>query len=344
MVFALLTLLAAATSEGPPASIAQMTAQECPAPSFDKERGYLGDRAIIADDGSKMVVQCGDGVIRFWQSGSAAFKPVGKVPLFRAAQENGVIPAGVLCPWSSLIRNNMKIDADCDVVGHSDAGGVYILQTPGSPDSFVVSGPKVLQESTVWQRFGAFPVKGTSPNEIYIVDGQKRPELLQKLSLNNGRVFTIARLPSPNLLFEDGEGDASSVSYSPIYRSIIVSFGGAFRVAEEMTYLRALDESGKERWSIKGKLPSRDEGLIVGDFTRTMMFADGRYALLAKTSDRHVAQIIDLANGDATATIRGWPIAAARNAAMAFVKVEQGTLSLIRLEIPDRSAEQSTAP
>jgi len=104
MVFALLTLLAAATSESPPASIAQMTAQECPAPSFDKERGYLGDRAIIADDGSKMVVQCGDGVIRFWQSGSAAFKPVGKVPLFRAAQENGVIPAGVLCPWSCCSR------------------------------------------------------------------------------------------------------------------------------------------------------------------------------------------------------------------------------------------------
>ena len=115
-------------------------------------------------------------------------------------------------------------------------------------------------------------------------------------------------------------------------------------MAEEMAYLRAFDDSGKEGWSIKGKLPSRDKGLIVGEFTRARMFANGRYALLAKTSDRHVTQIIDLENGRATATIRGWPIAAARNAAVAFVKGEQGTLSLIRLEIPDRSVEQSTAP
>lgn len=344
MVFALLTLLTAAASEISPVPIAQMTGQECPAPSFDKERGNFGDRAIIADDGSKVVVQCGDGVVRFWQSGSAGFTAIGKTTLFRAAQEHGIVSAGVLCPWSSMIRNKVKIDADCDVIDHSSAGEMYVLQTPGSPDTFVVAGSKLLQESTVWQRFGAFPAKGTAPNQIYIADGQKRPELLQKLSLNNGRASTIATLPSPNLLFEDGEGDASSVSYSPTYRSIIVSFGGAFRVAEEMTYLRAFGESGKERWSIKGKLPSRDEGLIVGDFTRAMMFADGRYTLLAKTSDRHVTQIIDLENGRVTATIHGWPIAAARNAAVAFVKGEQGTLSLIRLDVPGLSGEQSTAP
>lgn len=239
MIHALLTLMASAATESQPVPVAQMTERECPVPSFDKERGNLGDRAIIADDGSKIVVQCGDGVVRIWQSGSTAFRPIGKLPLFRAAQEQGILPTGVLCPWSSLIRSGMKIEADCDVIDHSAAGDVYVLQTPENPDSFVVSGPKLLRESTVWQRFGALLPKNGRPSEVYIVDGQKRPELLQTMTFNNGRSSTIARLPSPNLLFENGEGDASDVLYSPIYGSVIVSFGGAFRVAEEMTYLRA---------------------------------------------------------------------------------------------------------
>ncbi|MDR6790845.1 hypothetical protein J2Y58_004233 [Sphingomonas sp. BE138] len=341
MIFALLTALVAAAADSTPPPIAQMTAQECPAPSFDKERGDLGDRAIIADDGSKIVVQCGDGVVRFWQSGSAGFTAIGKMPLFRAAQERGIVSAGVLCPWSSAIRDDMKIEADCDVIDHSGAGGVYILQTPGSPDTFVVAGSKVLRESTVWQRFGGLRPKDGQMAEMYMVNGQKRPELLQAMALDNGRSSTVARLPSPSLVFEDGEGSASDVLYSPVYRSVIVSFGGAFRVAREMTYLRAFDEKGRELWAIKGNLPPRDDSLIVGDFAKALVFGSGRYALLAKTSDRSAAQVIDLKTGESAMTLGGWPIAAARGAAIVLMKGEQGTLSLVRVNTP---GQPSTTP
>lgn len=45
---------------------------------------------------------------------------------------------------------------------------------------------------------------------------------------------------------------------------------------------------------------------------------------------------IDLKNGDVTAPVVGWPIAAARNAAVVFMKGEQGKLSLVRLNIAGR--------
>lgn len=336
MMFPPILLLASTTTMHQAVPLAQLTRQECPGRTFDKERGYIGDRAIISDDGTKIVVQCGDGVVRAWQSGTTAFKPVGSMPLFHAAREQGIVPSDVRCPWSSLIREDMKIEADCDILDHDAANSVYVLRTAGSPDSFVVAGKNVLRESTVWQRFGAL-LPGRRAR-IAIVDGQKRPELLQTLALEDGGATVIARLPSPNLLFEDGEGDADGVAYSATYKSIIISFGGAFRVADEMTYVRAFSENGKERWKITGRLPPRDDGLIVGDFTKLIIFAAGRYALLAKSSDRNASQVINLEDGKAVSAIRGWPLAAARDSAVGLIKDESGTLSLINLDAPPQSS------
>jgi hypothetical protein len=336
-MFAAVFLLASAATMDDPVPLAQLTRQECPAPTFDKEQGYIGDRAIISADGTKIVVQCGDGVVRAWQSGTTTFKPIGVMPLFRAARQQGIVASDVRCPWSSLIRDNIKIEADCDVLDHDNGKNVYVLRTPASPDSFVVAGQNVLRESTVWQRFGALlPGKRAG---LVIVDRQTRPELLQTLSIKDGRVTVIARLPSPNLLFEDGEGSADGVAYSATYKSVIVSFGGAFRVADEMTYVRAFSEDGKERWKIGGKLPPRNDGLIVGDFTKLIVFATGRYALLAKSSDRSASQIINLGDGKVVSAIRGWPLAAARDSAVGFVKDESGTLSLINLDAPPHGGD-----
>jgi hypothetical protein len=230
MMFAAVLLLAFAATIHEPAPLAQLTRKECPAPTFAKERGNIGDRAIISDDGTKIVVQCGDGVVRTWQSGATTFKAVGAIPLFRAAREQGIIASDVRCPWSSLIRDNMKIEADCDILDHDTAKRVYVLRTAGSPESFVVSGQNVLRESTVWQRFGALLPQTNAG--LVIVDGEKRPELLQTLSSKGGHATLLARLPSPNLIFEDGEGSADGVAYSATYKLVIVSFGGAFRVAK----------------------------------------------------------------------------------------------------------------
>ena len=223
----------------------------------------------------------------------------------------------------------MKIEADCDILDHDDAKLIYVLKTAGSPEAFVVSGPKVFQESTVWQRFGALlPDKHA---KLAIVNGQRRPELLQSLTASSGAPTLLARLPSPNLVFEDGEGSADAVAYSRAYKAIVVSFGGAFRVANEMTYVRAFDESGAEQWKMAGKLPPRDDKLIVGDFTKLAMFSSGRYALLAKTSARTSCEIIDLKDGAAVSAIGGWPLATSRDDSVALVRDGNGILSLIRL-------------
>lgn len=338
MIDALLALLASAGIVSPPERIGHITRQECPAPVFDEERGYIGDRAIIADDGSSLVVQCGDGDVRLWQADSPAFRWVGRMPLFRAAQEQQIIPADLHCPWPSLVRNDMKIEADCDVLHRSFNGEAYILRTPSDIETFVVSGANILWESSVPQTFGALP-QGERPSEIYIVR-PTNPEILAKLSLSSGQVFAIAKLPRPLLLLEEGEGSAFSLSYSYAYRALIASFGGSFAIAREMTYLRAFREDGRELWNIRAKLPPPEgKSSITGDHSHTFVFAEGRYALFAKGSDRTTSQVIDLKDGAAIATIRGWPLAAARDSAIALLKEENGALSVVQFRFADHNVK-----
>jgi len=339
MIDALLALLASAAIVSPPERIAHLTRQECPAPVFDEERGYIGDRAIVADDGSSLVVQCGDGDVRLWQADSPAFRWIGRMPLFRAAQEQQIIPADVPCPWPSLVRDGMKIEPDCDVLHHGVDSQAYILRKASDIETFLVVGTNVLWESSGPQTFGAPPTGDEQPSEIYIVR-RTHPESLAKLSLRSGQTFTIAQLPRPSLLFEHGEGHATSLSYSSIYKALIVSFAGSFRIAKEMTYLRAFGEGGQELWNIRAKLPPPEgKSLISGDFSHTLVFAEGRYALFAKGSDRTSSQLIDLKNGAPTATIRGWPLAAARDRAIAILKDENGALSVIRFRVGDHNAK-----
>lgn len=343
MPFAILALLASAPSENGSVTISRLTVQECPVPSSD-DGERIGDRAIIADDGSRIVVQCGDGTVRFWQSGAAAFTPLGKVPLFRAARERGILPVDMLCPWPSAVREDMEAEADCDVIDHDNTGKAYVLGDTAGTDFYVVAGPKILRESTSWQRFGSFRPGNDRPLQIYLIDGEKRPEALQTMTLD-GRSSTMVSLPNPSPVVEDAEGRASDIVYSRTYTSVIVSFGGAFRVAEEMTYLRAFDDKGRERWSIKAKLPARAaDQSIVGDFAKVISFAGGRYALLAKTSDRSRAQVIDLKDGKTTMAVPGWPIAAARDAAVVLTRNQTGGLLLDRLNIsnPNIGADAPT--
>ncbi len=331
MMFALALLLATSQNTALPAPLIQLRRQECPAPMFDRERGYLGDRAIISDDGTRIVVQCGDGIVRTWQSGMPAFKSLGVIPLFRAAREQGIVATDVRCPWPSLISDEMKVEADCDILDHNSTSNLYVLSSAGGSSSFLIQGDKVLLESRIWQKFGALlPGKAA---ELAVVDSHKRPELLQKLSVNDGRTTAVTPLPSPNLLFEDGEGDANAVVFSAANQTVIVSFGGSFRVARDMTYVRAFDTEGREKWKIGGKLPPRGTELIVGDYTRFIVFAAGRYALFAKSSNQTSTEIIDLRDGNAVSTIRGWPIAAAREASVTLIKDENGTLSLIGIDV-----------
>jgi len=186
-----------------------------------------------------------------------------------------------------------------------------------------------MRESMIQQTFGALlPGKR---DQLIIVDRRQRPELLQSLAIDSGVTTFLARLPSPNLIFEEGEGMAQAVAYSAAYRSIIISFSGVFRVANKMTYVRALDRNGVEQWRIAGQLPSRQNTMFVGDFAQLAIFASGRYALLAKESARNSCEIIDLKDGNTLSTVRGWPLAVSRDSSIALVREGNGTLSLIQL-------------
>lgn len=334
MTFAILLPLLSAPDGSEQVTIARLTAQECPPPSSD-DGELVGDRAIIADDGSRIVVQCGNGVVSFWQSGATSFTSLGIMPLFRAAREHSIVPIDLRCPGPSAARDLMETEVDCDVVDHDSTNRIFVLRDPAGTDSYLVAGPKILRESTVWQRFGALSAGRDRPYQLYLVDGEKNTETLQGMTVD-GRLTTIDTFPRPNLVLEDGEGEANDVIYSSMFKTIIISFGGASQVAEEMTYLRAFDDNGKERWNIKIKLPARGAGQsIVSDFTKIMGFFYGQYALFAKTRDRNKAHVIDLEDGKITTTINGWPIAAARNSSIILTRDREGSLSLKRLDLPN---------
>lgn len=322
-------LFLAFSAAAPAAPLAELTQQNCSAQTFDKVHGYRGSRAIISDDGSKAVVECGDGSVRLWKSGETKFEHMDAMPLFRAAQAVGIVPADTLCPWSYIIRDTMKTEADCDILDHDAAKNTYVLQTPLSSQSFVVQGKKIVRESAIFERFGA--LIPTKVGKLAIVNVQSRPELLQLLTTGTGDIKFLAILPSSNLIFEDSEGSAGAVKYSVAYKYVIVPFGGAFRVANKMTYVRAFTESGIEKWKIERKLPERTENRIVGEYVKLTFFASGRYALMAKTNEKSSSEIINLKNGATVANVDGWPLAASRDSSIALVREPSGTLSLIDL-------------
>lgn len=332
MIASLLFLLASSTGDREIVPLVRVTLQECPAPTFDREHGDIGDRAIVSDDGSHVLVQCGDGIIRSWKIGTAEFQKLGAMPLFDAAKAQGIVPASMRCPMPSILGNTASTAADCDILDHDDARQTYVLRNVETSFSFLVAGPKVLRESTVWQRFGAIlPDKKT---KIAFVDSQQLPELLQSLTIGGDATTLLAPLPNPNLLVEDGEGRATAVVYSRAHDTIIVSFAGQFRVAEEMTYLRAFKPDGVESWNIAGRLPSRAGAQIIGDSMKVLLLASGRLALAAKKSAQPFCEIIDIQDGHRVFTMRGWPVATSRDGNIALIKGEDGALSVMQLTMP----------
>ncbi len=331
MVFLAALLLAYARPPVAATSLVELTRADCAAPTFDKEKGDIGDRAIISDDGSKVVVQCGDGVVKSWRLGQPKFTPLGIMPLFRAAQMQGIIPANLRCPQSSLLGDAVHIETDCDILDHDRARKTYVLKSAGDSLAFLVSGSRLVRESRIGQVFGSL-LPGI-PTRLAIVNGKGEPELLQSLRMADGATALLAQLPTRNMIFENGEGRTTTVAYAPAHQSIIVAFSGAFRVATEMTYVRAFSEAGVERWRITAKLPPRQDSLIVGDNSKLILLASGRYALFAKTSARDACDLVDLKNGTTAASLSGWPLATSRDANVVLIKEANETLSLMRLDL-----------
>lgn len=302
---------------------------ECPAPTFDKKKGDRGDRAIIADDGDALVLQCGDGSIRAWRANNPKLRNLGELTLFEAAQQEDIVPRGLPCPWPEIIRDQTTGSPDCEVVDHSDDQSTYILRNTVVLWSFVVRTGSTIRELSIWQRPGVlFPRRGTPSNAI-VINGEPRPERLERLGLQNGTSTTLASLPTRNLIFEDGEGDANEIIYSTAYNLLIVSYSGAFRVAEDMTYIRAFTPDGKEKWRLRGSLPARDAHLIVGDDAQIRVVMNGRYGVLAKTSSRYASEVIELSSGRKVGSLAGWPLATSARAGRVLLKMESGALILV---------------
>lgn len=297
MIIAL--LLAAA------APVAVTPAMRCPT----AEKGAsqpAGIRAVVADDGRKAIVRCGDGTLFTWHAGAPAFEPAGKGSLFAAARDAAIVPADLRCPYAESYPD----EHDCDVLDH--LGDTWVLRGSDGTTGFVVRGATVLRESGPWQAFGALVERNGAP-DLYLFDGHERSNQLQRWPLRGGNGTAIAKLARPNLVFEDGEGTASQVVHAPARDLLILSFGGVFRVATEMTFLRAFTPDGVERWHLTLPLPGRDDSLIVGDFAQALVMDGGRHLLFGQTSHQAATQVIDAADGRTVATLVGWPLAASRD-------------------------------
>lgn len=319
MIIAAVALLAT------PVALAQLPVEQCPRVAQIAGE-HTGDRAVIADDGKMAVVQCGNGEVLLWQAGTPNFKPVGRTTLFQAARDAAIIPANLRCPWEASYKNHPSGEPDCDVLEHRNA--TYILRR--GPTFFLVEGGTVIRESTIWQTFGALADRGDKL-DLYVFDAETRPNKLQRLPVSGGQMTTVTRLVRPNLLFEDGEGEANRVGYSDATRSVILSFAGVFRVAQEMTFLRAFGEDGVERWHITASLPSRDTSLIVGDAAQVILFNGGRHLLFARTSDGMETQVLDARNGAVAGKLVGWPLAGARDANTVVIRDKADAMTVVQV-------------
>lgn len=314
----------------PPTALAILTGGTCPARRQDETTGeWLGDRAFVADDGGAALFQCGDASLWLWRAGEPGWRAIPLRPLFRAAQDTGILPAWLRCRWPPAFRAKATYETDCDVMGRAGDRNAYAVTSDGVIGTLFTPGGE--HALSVWQR-GVAMRHGTD-RFAYVVDGERRPEVLQQLGLRNGTARTLARLPNPNLIFEDGGGTVSSVSYSAAHDLIVLSYSGAFRVARKMAYVRAYDTAGRERWAIEDAIPNPDDALIVGDGAGLLPFAGGRFAILQKQSVRDVATLIDLETGRAVGRIAGRPIATAYAARLSVVRHADGSVAIEPLAV-----------
>lgn len=299
----------------------------CPSPATysGPDKASAGDRAIISADGNSFVLQCADGGVHSWSATAGVVESLGRVTLFEAAQAKGILPSDLVCP--SELGPNSGFKPDCDVV--DSVGDTYILRDGVGPGFIVRRGARQpVRKLSNWQEPGVLYPRTGKPKQAIVANRERIPNTLQTLDIESGRTLREAKLPSKNMIFEEGEGQPSDVTYSRAHDFLMIGYTGVFRAARDMTYIRAFLPSGIEVWRVKRKLQEEGRG-FAGDVTRLRLASSGRFAALASTSDRSVTVIYDAAKGREVGRLKGWLLDAATDAGRLLVRTDDNHVALL---------------
>ena len=305
-----------------PTLLAMVRPADCADAATTADGERYGNRAVVAAEGDRVLIQCGDGTVKLWRDGTRGLADRGRSPLFRSAQVEGLVPPSLPCPSSAPPASQAAARADCDLVDIDTGGTAAIVANTGGGMSFVIAGERTVA-LTVWQQPGVL-LPRTGATGAMVADRRHHPAELSLVPLAGGAARRVAVLPQRNLLFEDGEGEVETMRYAPAADLVLLGYFGVFRVARDMALVRAVTRDDRERWVRRVALPSRDESLIVGDGALLQVFAGGRYAVLSRTSDRRTSDIVDAATGATVAQVAGWPIATARDATRVLMRRDDG--------------------
>lgn len=313
-------------------------------PEEDISKGVRGNRAFLSDDGLSAVLQCPDGSVQSWQAGKQPTRSISETTLFSAAKRAGILRADLRCPRLSVqsemcrtgsedaasmfpicrkpenFKEYYEGEGDCDVVDQTDDGAAFILREEDSVTSFIA----MPASNSNWifdvsQHSGVLMPRSGPAKKVLFADTNWN---LNSVSLDKGRVRHVLDFPNRGSFAGVGE-TAWAVAYSPAYELLVVSFSGAFLGPTNMAYVRAYSLKGREQWNISATSPSSDSGFSA-DTAYVKLFANGRYATLAKTDPNSPFEVVDLSDGRVIGYSRGIPIAASAKATRFLLKTSDG--------------------
>lgn len=302
----MLALLLLAAQAAPATTILD----SCPGIVVRADGESVGDRAIMSPEGDRIVMQCGDGSVLAWRDGVVT-RFGDRLTLFEAAKRERLVPEWAKCPAEA----DTGPTADCspvDVAPDESAMVVLVSITP----YLLRRGARPTELDFRFQP-GTF---AGGADRLWIADDRNPPGQLAEMRLGATEPKAVVTFPTTNLLFEAGEGRAGSVLYAEAPALMLVTFGGAFRVADEITLIRAYDRHGVERWNYRAKLPARSESLIVGDFPKLFTLAKGAVGALRRSSVPDRFALLDLHTGKVTGDMSGQPLAASREGNVVLVR------------------------
>ncbi|MRW89107.1 hypothetical protein GJ699_03830 [Duganella sp. FT80W] len=306
----------------------------------------FASRAVIADDGHALALQCPNGHVSVWEEGKQEVKDVGQTALFRTAVSLGFIPANLHC---GAPAPDMPPDEDCDVIDHTADWSAYVVKYLGGTYSVVSLAEKSPHPlEAVYSGAVLLPRSGPASKVVMGTRGDDKKLEIRHLKAWSATPFIS--LPIRRALLQGTETSVNHISYSNAFDLVIVGCGGNFIYFEDdVTAVRAYSPDGTERWTIRQHLkkPATSEGLHAG-FTslniRVQPFLQGRYATVASDGERSTFDIIDLQTGKILGSSAGYPIAVAATAARILVRDNSGQLKLIDAGPFIKAATKSKKP
>lgn len=330
---------------------------DCPVRRPTYGSAFPGERAMLSEDGSSVVLECADESILVWHDNDARVTRLGATGFFDAAMRQEIIPNNLICTniISIRIRSPLcnvgvangtspfeKCDADninsvpargddCEVLDSTNDRKAFVLRPYGGANTtvFNTTTQSSLALAPLKQAGVLLPRNGPPRGLVYIGDNGTR---LQSLSLENGQIENLVNFPSRNSVWQNTESTGSSVAFSDAYQLLLTSFGGAFMGSQQITFVRAYTTQGEEKWNIRGNVDADKTGFSA-DNANVKLFADGKYATLSYIQRQTFFEIVDIGTGHIIGRVDGWPVGTSSKSNRIMIKTIDGGFSLVALKL-----------